>query len=155
MNFTQRCENGKIRSAQACWEMLCLLTGTHSGARQVCRCVLLPSFLLVSCYAGAVQPVEAQTPAESPPCLTIGLNPHFFDYGGQPVALFGSGLWTILPDTTIDIEEHNAWYAKHRSNANRITLFAFCTSVGNGQGVAPWKRVDGYGRARDGGAKFD
>jgi hypothetical protein len=78
---------------------------------------------------------------------------HFLD-GDKPVALFGSGLWTIIPDTTVDIEEHNAWYAEWRSNANRASLFAFCTAVPDGKGLAPWLRT-GPGTANDGLPKFD
>ena len=78
---------------------------------------------------------------------------YFLD-GDQPVMLFGSGLWTIIPDATIDIEDHNSWYAQYGSNANRATLFAFCTGVGDGRGLCPWERT-GPGTGNDGKPKFD
>lgn len=120
----------------------------------LCRGALLLSLFLPHSTSGAE---SHSTPANQPakPRLAMGRNPHYFDYGGKPVALFGSGLWTILPDTSIDIAEHNAWYAKYRANANRVTLFAFCTSVNDGNGLAPWVRVSGHGRATDGRDKFD
>jgi hypothetical protein len=81
-------------------------------------------------------------------------NPRWFDYGGKTIALFGSGIWTIIPDVTVDVRKHNEWYAKYGSNANRATLFAFCTSIAGGKGLAPWRRT-GPGRANDGLPKFD
>ena len=86
--------------------------------------------------------------------LRVGENQRHFVDGDQPVMLFGSGIWTIIPDPTIDIEEHNTWYGEWSSNANRATLFAFSTSVPDGQGLAPWKRT-GPGEANDGLPKFD
>ncbi len=86
--------------------------------------------------------------------LRVADNPHYFMDGEKPVVLFGSGLWTIIPDTTIDIEKHNAWYARWGANANRAALYSFCTSVGDGKGIAPWERT-GPGLARDGKPKFD
>ena len=81
-------------------------------------------------------------------------NPRWFQQGGRALALFGSGLWTIIPDATVDIAEHNAWYARCGANANRATLFAFCTSVPEGRGLAPWPRT-GPGSANDGLPRFD
>jgi len=86
--------------------------------------------------------------------LHIADNPRYFLDGDKPVVLFGSGLWTIIPDATIDIEDHNSWYAKYGANANRAALYSFCTSVGDGNGIAPWERT-GPGNARDGKPKFD
>jgi len=86
--------------------------------------------------------------------LRVSSDGRYFLDGEKPVALFGSGLWTIIPDTTIDIEDHNRWYARYGSNANRATLFAFCTRVGEGRGVCPWERT-GPGTANDGKPKFD
>lgn len=81
-------------------------------------------------------------------------NARWFVDEGRPVALFGSGYWTIIPDPTVDIEEHNAWYAGWGGNANRATLFAFCTGVEDGKGLGPWLRT-GPGLANDGQPKFD
>jgi hypothetical protein len=136
---------------------------SHSGSGSASRHIssqpiatwLLVSLMLFLPADCVSQQVKDRAAAKKAPRLTVGRNPHFFEYAGRPVALFGSGLWTIIPDTTIDIEDHNAWYAKYRSNANRATLFAFCTSVADGRGIAPWRRVDGHGLARDGYAKFD
>jgi len=86
--------------------------------------------------------------------LRISPDGRYFLDGDKSLVLFGSGLWTIIPDATIDIEEHNSWYARYGSNANRATLFAFCTSVGEGQGLCPWRRT-GPGTANDGKPKFD
>lgn len=81
-------------------------------------------------------------------------NRWWFRQDGKAVALFGGGLWTIIPDTTIDIREHNEWYTGWGANANRATLFAFCSSVRDGKGLAPWPRT-GPGQANDGLARFD
>jgi hypothetical protein len=81
-------------------------------------------------------------------------NPHWFEYGGRAVALFGSGLWTIIPDQSVDIAEHNRWYAEAGANANRASLFAFCATVNDGNGLCPWPRT-GPGQARNGRPKFD
>ena len=81
-------------------------------------------------------------------------NPHWLRYGDRAIALFGSGLWTIIPDQSVDIQDHNRWYAEAGANANRATLFAFCTTVNDGNGLAPWPR-SGAGLARDGRPRFD
>ncbi len=81
-------------------------------------------------------------------------NNRYLADGDVPVVLFGSGFWTIIPDTTVDIEEHNAWYARWGANANRASLFAFCTAVEEGKGLVPWMRT-GPGQANDGQPKFD
>jgi len=112
--------------------------------------------IVLSLLAGAAAAQELPPDSVAKPRLSIyGPNPHFFEYEGKPVALFGSGAWTILPDTHIDIREHNEWHARFRCNANRVTLFAYCTVVNEGKGLAPWERVDGAGLARDGKPKFD
>lgn len=86
--------------------------------------------------------------------LAVAENRRHFVDDGKPVVLFGSGLWTIIPDTSVDIAEHNTWYARCGANANRATLFAFCTSVAEGKGLCPWLRT-GPGRANDGKPRFD
>jgi hypothetical protein len=86
--------------------------------------------------------------------LTVAKNQRYFEDNGRPIVLFGSGLWTIIPDTSVDIAEHNSWYAKFGSNANRATLFAFCAAVPEGKGLCPWLRT-GPGTANDGKPKFD
>jgi len=86
--------------------------------------------------------------------LRISRDGRYFLDGDKPVVLFGSGLWTIIQDATIDIEDHNRWYAQYGANANRAALFAFCTGVGDGQGLCPWERT-GPGVANDGKPKFD
>jgi hypothetical protein len=83
-------------------------------------------------------------------------NPRYFCRHGEPVVLFGSGLWTIIPETNIDIREHNEWYAGFGANSNRASLYAFCVREGE-EGehvVAPWART-GPGEAADGRPKFD
>ncbi len=86
--------------------------------------------------------------------LAVAENRRYFVDDGKPVVLFGSGLWTIIPDTSVDIAEHNSWYAGCGANANRAALFAFCTSVAEGKEVCPWLR-SGPGAANDGKLKFD
>lgn len=81
-------------------------------------------------------------------------NNRFLADGNVPVVLFGSGYWTIISDATVDIDEHNAWYARWGANANRASLFAFCTGVEDGKGLAPWART-GPGQANDGRPRFD
>lgn len=86
--------------------------------------------------------------------LAVAENRRYFVDDGKPVVLFGSGLWTIIPDRSVDIAEHNSWYAGCGANANRATLFAFCTSVAEGKGLCPWLRT-GPATANDGKPKFD
>lgn len=103
----------------------------------------------------AVIPFALLATARVAPSLDVYAdNPRYLVDGEVPVVLFGSGYWTIIPDTMIDIEDHNAWYARWGSNANRASLFAFCTSVEDGKGLAPWERT-GPGMANDGRPKFD
>lgn len=93
-------------------------------------------------------------PGKGDGALAIAENRRYFVDDGKPVVLFGSGLWTIIPDRSVDIAEHNSWYAGYGANANRATLFAFCTAVPEGKGLCPWLRT-GPGRANDGKPKFD
>jgi len=86
--------------------------------------------------------------------LVVSENGRFFYDEGRPVVLFGGGLWTVIPDVTVDVEEHNSWLERWGANANRATLFAFFNSVADGEGLAPWERT-GPGTANDGGLKFD
>ena len=86
--------------------------------------------------------------------LKVGKNRRYFEDGGKPVVLFGSGLWTIIPEATVDISDHNSWYSSYGANANRATLFAFCSIVDEGEGLCPWLRT-GPGEALDGRPKFD
>jgi len=44
---------------------------------------------------------------ETPRLRVNPKNPRWFDYGGKTIAPFGSGIWTIIPDVTVDIREHN------------------------------------------------
>ncbi len=106
------------------------------------KILLLAAMALALACSG----VEAQ--------LRVAQNKRYFEDDGKPVVLFGSGLWTIIPDISVDIEDHNTWYAKHGANANRATLFAFFNSVADGQGIGPWART-GPGLANDGMPKFD
>lgn len=96
------------------------------------------------------------SPSLAAPLAVCPDNPRYFCRDGEPVALFGSGLWTIISDSTIDIAEHNAWYAGYGANSNRASLFAFCVQEGEaGEGLlAPWAR-SGPGEANDGRPKFD
>ncbi len=105
------------------------------------RCCLFSTLLFASAYPAIAQ-------------LRISENQRYFLDGEKPVVLFGSGLWTIIPDTTVDIEDHNSWYAEWGSNANRVTAFAFCTAVPEGKGLAPWPRT-GPDNANDGYPRFD
>ena len=111
---------------------------------------------LVEIWALRVDAEQAgkETKIEMMNCLRISPNRRYFLDGDKPVVLFGSGLWTIIPDATIDIEDHNSWYARYGANANRAALFAFCNCVGDGRGLCPWKRA-GPGMANDGKPKFD
>lgn len=86
--------------------------------------------------------------------LQVSGNGRWFEKDGKTIALFGSGIWTIIPDVSVDIEEHNAWYAKWRANANRVALYSFFNAVSDGKGIGPWART-GPGLANDGGLKFD
>ena len=86
--------------------------------------------------------------------LQVGKNRRYLEDGGKPVVLFGSGLWTIIPEATVDIADHNSWYSSYGANANRATLFAFCSIVDEGEGLSPWLRT-GPGEALDGRPKFD
>ncbi|UCH36552.1 MAG: hypothetical protein JSV65_09420 [Armatimonadota bacterium] len=109
--------------------------------------------ILATCLV--VFAVAAVAAAQQRPRLRVRPdNPHWFQYRGHAVALFGSGLWTIIPDASVDIADHNRWYAEAGANANRATLFAFCTTVADGNGLAPWPRT-GPGSARNGRPKFD
>jgi hypothetical protein len=86
--------------------------------------------------------------------LSVAKNPRYLEDDGKPVVLFGSGFWTIIGDTSVDIVEHNTWYARYGANANRASLFAFCTAAPEGKGLCPWLRT-GPGLANDGKPKFD
>ncbi len=94
------------------------------------------------------------SPRDGEAALNVARNRRYFEDDGKPVVLFGSGLWTIIPDTSVDIAEHNSWYANFGANANRATLFAFCTAVPDGKGLCPWRRT-GPGMANDDKPKFD
>lgn len=86
--------------------------------------------------------------------IRVAENSRYFKQDDKNVILFGSGVWTIIPDTTIDIEEHNTWYSEAGANVNRATLYAFFNSVADGEGLGPWART-GPGLANDGKPKFD
>jgi hypothetical protein len=92
--------------------------------------------------------------ARSAPLRVYGENPRYLERGGVPIVLFGSGEWGIISDASVDIAEHNEWYAECGANANRASLFAFCVREGRDDLLAPWPRV-GPGVARDGGPRFD
>jgi len=113
---------------------------------------LKPFLIMLGLIATAAFQTAISGKAEA--ALAVGENRRYFVDGGKPVVLFGSGLWTIIPDSSVDIAEHNAWYARYGANANRATLFAFCTSVPEGEGLCPWRRT-GPGTANDGKPKFD
>lgn len=93
-------------------------------------------------------------PEDADAALEVSKDGRYFMDDGKAVVLFGGGLWTIIPDTSVDIAEHNSWYARFGANANRATLFAFCTAVPEGKGLCPWLRT-GPGMANDGKPKFD
>ena len=86
--------------------------------------------------------------------LGITANKRYFEDDGEPVVLFGSGLWTIISDISIDIEEHNRWYAEWGANTNRASLYSFFNAAADGKGLGPWRRT-GPGLANDGRPKFD
>ena len=91
---------------------------------------------------------------ETPAGLKVAKNRRYLEDSGKPVVLFGSGLWTIIPDASVDIADHNSWYSSYGANANRVALFAFCSIVDEGKGFCPWLRT-GPGEALDGKPKFD
>jgi hypothetical protein len=86
--------------------------------------------------------------------IGIAANERYFEDDGQPVVLFGNGLWTIITDTSVDIEDHNRWYADWGGNANRAALYSFFNAVPDGKGVGPWRRT-GPGLGNDGELKFN
>jgi hypothetical protein len=90
----------------------------------------------------------------TPTVLKVAENRRYLEDDGKPVVLFGSGLWTIIPEASVDIADHNSWYSSYGINANRATLFAFCSIVDEGEGFSPWSRT-GPGEALDGKPKFD
>ena len=93
---------------------------------------VLLAVCLVEMWALCVDAEKAakETEREMTSRLRISPDGRYFLDGDKPVVLFGSGLWTIISDGTIDIEDHNSWYAQYGANANRAALFAFCTAVG-------------------------
>ncbi|MGQ9731038.1 MAG: DUF6298 domain-containing protein [Candidatus Zipacnadales bacterium] len=100
--------------------------------------------------------VVSASAAVAVPLRVYPENPRYFLRGEEPVVLFGSGLWTIIPESNVNIREHNEWYASYGANANRATLFAFCVRKGE-EGtalLAPWART-GPGEANDGRPKFN
>jgi len=110
----------------------------------------LTGSLVVSCM------LVGASVARPDPLAVCPDSPRYFCRDGEPVVLFGSGLWTIIPETNIDIREHNEWYAGFGANSNRASLYAFCVREGE-EGdnvVAPWART-GPGEAADGQPKFD
>ncbi len=71
--------------------------------------LLVPALLatLATINTGLSSEPLPETLSSSPKRLTVSRNAHYLEYDGKPVALFGSGLWTILPDTSVNIAEHN------------------------------------------------
>jgi len=115
---------------------------------------LKPKTFLIKLFLIVAAGFQTLLPGKADSALAVAENRRYFVDDGKPVVLFGSGLWTIIPETSVDIAEHNSWYAGFGANANRATLFAFCTSVAEGNGLCPWLRT-GPGTANDGKPKFD
>ncbi|UCD28419.1 MAG: hypothetical protein JSV03_15260 [Planctomycetota bacterium] len=77
-------------------------------------------------------------------------NPRWFIYGSTHLVLSGNGIWILIPDTDMDIAEHNQHTLTWGGNSNRTSLFSFCHS----EELCPWERT-GPGTANDGKPKYD
>ncbi|MHC4441573.1 MAG: DUF6298 domain-containing protein [Planctomycetota bacterium] len=97
-------------------------------------------FLIVS----TVSTLFAQTLQPDP------ANPRWFVYGSKHIALSGNGIWVLIPDTDLDIAEHNKHTLTWGGNSNRTSLFSFC----HFEELCPWERT-GPGTANDGKPKYN